>query len=381
MNTPRARPPSHQAIGVLRPLLPTAEKLLPYLARIDESRVYSNWGPLVLELSDRLASAFGTNQGSVICANSGMTALVGAILAAAGRATAERPLAIVPDFTFTATGLAAQACGYDLAIASCDRNNWTFSPQDLLRRKDLSKVGLVIPVSPFGRNVGQTEWQQFQAATGIPVVIDGAALFEALLREPRMNLGPLPVALSFHATKSFATGEGGCVITTRPDLANRTLQCLNFGFMNSRLSEVPGINGKLSEYAAAVGLAELDGWAGKYQRSMSVCDAYRQGLERLPVDMRLWTAPHISSSYVLLQCRSVQEANTVAEALASELVDTRRWYGNGLTSQPAFRDCVRLDLHGRAALEPQTIVGLPMAVDLSPQQVSRICDTIGEAIR
>ena len=63
------------SIPVLRPLLPTAHRLLPYLARIDETRTYSNWGPLVHELHQRLCSHLGQPPGSMVCARSGTAGL------------------------------------------------------------------------------------------------------------------------------------------------------------------------------------------------------------------------------------------------------------------------------------------------------------------
>ena len=67
--------PTGTPIPMMRPKLPSARKLLPYLERIDANRVYSNWGPLVAELSERLCGVFGASDGSVICANSGMSAI------------------------------------------------------------------------------------------------------------------------------------------------------------------------------------------------------------------------------------------------------------------------------------------------------------------
>src|SRR6476661_10558001 len=87
-------------VPVLRPLLPTVDRLLPYLSRIDASRCYTNWGPLASELEGRLARRFGVGDHGVISASSGTAALVGAILATAGRATPDRPLAILPALTF-----------------------------------------------------------------------------------------------------------------------------------------------------------------------------------------------------------------------------------------------------------------------------------------
>src|SRR5688572_1369581 len=67
--------PSDAPVPVLRPRLPDAHALLPYLQRIDASRTYSNWGPLVTEFGERLCDRFGVSRGGVVLANSGMSAL------------------------------------------------------------------------------------------------------------------------------------------------------------------------------------------------------------------------------------------------------------------------------------------------------------------
>src|SRR5262245_13242138 len=93
-------------LQVMRPRLPDAERILPYLRSIDEARVYSNYGPLSSALADRLCRALGVPDGSALCTSSGTAALVGAILATAGRASTARPLAMIPAFTFVATAAA-----------------------------------------------------------------------------------------------------------------------------------------------------------------------------------------------------------------------------------------------------------------------------------
>jgi dTDP-4-amino-4,6-dideoxygalactose transaminase len=369
------------AIPVLRPRLPQARDLLPYLERIDESRTYSNWGPLVRELSERLAVKLSAPHGGVVCANSGMSALVGAILATAGRATRQRPLAIVPDYTFTASALAAQMCGYELVLASCGENNWTFIPDDLnAQQSKLDQVGLVMPVAPFGRLVAQDPWLRFQQRTGIPVVIDGAGCFDVLLTEGQSGLGLLPVVLSFHATKCFGTGEGGCVVTSDAELGENVLRCLNFGFLESRNTAMPGTNGKMSEYAAAVGLAELDGWDRKHEEFLKVFLTYRQCIRAAGVPNRLWGPPDVSCAYVILECANVRQAADVVAALSADRIDTRLWYGTGLHAHDAFRNQQRLNLHGLRGLDPHLLVGLPTAVDLTRHDIERVCVAIARAV-
>ena len=144
---PGAAPRHEPAIPVLRPLLPTANRLLPYLSRIDETRTYSNWGPLVHELQQRLCSHLGQPPGSMVCASSGTAALVGAILATAGRATSDRPLAVIPALTFVGTALAVEECGFEPFVADVDATSWTLDSTRIEQEIDLERVGLVVPVA------------------------------------------------------------------------------------------------------------------------------------------------------------------------------------------------------------------------------------------
>lgn len=379
MNNARRKASADEApIPVLRPQLPKADQLLPYLQRIDSSRIYSNWGPLVLELSDRLCAAFGARTASVVCANSGMSALIAAILATAGRARPQRRFAILPDFTFTASALAVQMCDYQPLLASCDAQSWTFSPEDLLRQPGLlEQVGLVMPVAPFGRAIPQDPWIRFEEQTGIRVVIDGAACFESLVKNgDRPALGRLPVALSFHATKAFGVGEGGCVVTTDSTMYDRVLQAMNFGFLQSRNSAVAGFNGKMPEYAGAVGLAELDGWERKQAAWRTVFGHYTREFADRRIPHRLWGPPQLASSYVLVECADAGESAELMSGLYAEGIDTRLWYGNGLSAHDLYRETPRLDLHGPRQLDPRTLVGLPMAPDLPAADVARVCAAI-----
>jgi dTDP-4-amino-4,6-dideoxygalactose transaminase len=358
-------------IPVLRPRLPSAEQLLPYLRRIDETRVYTSWGPLALELEERLCRRFSLPRGGVVSAGSGTSALTAAILTAAGRAAGGRRLAIVPALTFVATAAAAESCGYTLRIVDVDPDTWQLDPERVAARTDLDEVAVVIPVAPFGRPVPQTAWLEFRERTGIPVVIDGAATFEAAASQPERILGELPVAMSFHATKAFATGEGGCVASTETGVVEQIGQALNFGFSGSRDSATPSLNGKLSEYHAAVGLAELEGWNAKQEATARVLDLYRESFDRLGLANPLVCAPEVASPYVLFQARTQLEANDVATSLAQNGISHRLWYGGGLQTHSRFAGCSFGPLPVTEELAPR-LLGLPFAVDLADGAVERI---------
>jgi len=164
-------------IPVMRPQLPRAETLLPYLRRIDASRIYSNYGPLVQQFENRLSRHFELPAGGAVSASTGTTALIGAVLATAGRARPDRPLGLIPAFTFVATAVAMEQFGYTPYLTHQYTGTLGLDPERLLADVGLDRVGVVVPVAPFGRAVPQAPWRAFRDRTGIPVVIDVAASF------------------------------------------------------------------------------------------------------------------------------------------------------------------------------------------------------------
>jgi len=358
---------------VLRPLLPTANRLLPYLSRIDETRTYSNWGPLVEELQERLCRELGQPPGSIVCASSGTTALVGGILATAGRASSDRPFAVVPALTFVGTALAVEQCGFTPVVVDVDATTWMLEPIRLEEEFDLDAVGLIVPVAPFGRPVPQSGWQTFRRRTNIPVVIDGGASFDLTASSPQPVLGDIPVTMSFHATKAFSSGEGGCVVCGSPDAAIDALRALNFGFYDSRDAMSASTNGKMSEYHAAVGLAELDGWAAKRTKLEDVVALYVDAFARVGLSDRLVCAPAVGLSYVLFLAGDIAESESLQRSLRANDIDFRLWYGRGIHGHTHFVDAAheRLDTTDDLAAR---LIGLPVAADLAPAEVARIAD-------
>jgi len=367
-----------ESIQVLRPRLPSAERLLPYLHRIDASRIYSNFGPLAQEMEKRMAPLLGVPDGCLISASSGTAALCAAILVGAGRATTNRPYAVVPAYTFVATAVAAEHCGYRPYLSDCDSTQWVLTPDQLLDHPDLDQIGVVIPVAAYGRPIEQAPWQAFSERTGIPVVIDGAACFDLLLGDPTAFTGSIPVALSFHATKAFGVGEGGAVICPDPITARQVLQSLNFGFHTVRDSLCPSLNGKLSEYHAAVGLAELDGWDEKIKAWNRVATDYRRLAAAAGIHSRLHASPSISCSYALFRCDPEYPCENVQAALRARQIDFRLWYGRGLQHQTHFADCPRSALDVTEELS-RDLLGIPSSPDLSCDAILRVVEALESA--
>jgi dTDP-4-amino-4,6-dideoxygalactose transaminase len=252
-------------------------------------------------------------------------------------------------------------------------------PERLASHAILDRTGLVVPVAAFGRSVGQNPWLAFREQTGIAVVVDGAASFETASAAPRLMIGDIPVSFSFHATKTFSTGEGGGVATTNAQLAQRVTEALNFGFFADRESRVASINGKMSEYHAAVGLAELDGWPAKQATFRALADKYRKRLNPAGLADRLVTAPEVAGCYTLFCCEDPAEAGRVTATLLKSAIEYRFWYGHGLQAQPRLRGISRSLLEVTERIAP-LIVGLPVATDLSDAALGRVITALESAV-
>jgi dTDP-4-amino-4,6-dideoxygalactose transaminase len=284
----------------------------------------------------------------------------------------------MPAYTFVATAVAAELCGYQPYFVDIHDDTWLLEPEAIYWNPVLARTGVVLPVATYGRPVSQQPWLRFRESTGIPVVIDGAASFEGVTSAADPALGALPVALSFHATKSFGVGEGGCVVSTDLRAAVRVTEALNFGFYGSREARVASTNGKLSEYHAAVGLAELDSWPEKRALWESLSARYLRAAENFNLESRFPRHPPCAGCYALLHCADTEEALRVQASLVAEDIEFRLWYGGGLHTQPHFRRVSHDPLPVTSRLAP-VLLGLPAAVDLPDASIDRVLSAVAAA--
>lgn len=366
-------------LPVCRPQLPPADEVARYLRQADAARHYTNRGPLVLQLEQRLAAALRLPAHALRSASNGTSAIEIAVLARAGTARPDRPLALIPSYTFAATGLAAERLGYTPVFVDVDPETWAMDHAAAARHPDLDRVGVIIDVAPLGTRPNLSAAEALSRKTGIAVVIDAAASFEALLDGAPAASASVPVTLSFHATKTFSTGEGGAVIWDSAEGTDALVRAANFGFNYSRRSESAGTNAKMSEINAAVGLAMLDSFAQRRADYARTLDHWRAALSVLPG--RTFTAPDLASVYVIWQAPSGAALTRAQDALTEARIDSRQWYETGLHAMPHFQRLskgpvplpVTEDLGAR-------LLGLPMAHDLDPAEMARITSVILSAL-
>ena len=354
-------------IPVAAPCMPASGAIAPYLRRIDESGWYSNFGPLINEFEARLGARFPSGAKVVTVANGtlALTLILEALQLPRGA------LCAVPSWTFVATAHAIRMAGLVPWFVDVDPENGELTPSGLDAQLALAPgpVAAAIPVAVMGRPVEAASWRAFQDATGIRIVVDAAAGFD------QVHAAPVPVMVSLHATKAMGIGEGAFIATEDEALSLRFRAMTNFGFLGDRISRHVATNAKLSEYAAAVGLAALDLWPCARGRYIAAAQNLRAHLrdETRVVFQSGWGLDWISSTCVVTLPNGA--AGHAEEALAAAGVDTRRWWSTGCHKAPAFRDCPSAPLPVTEALASSTL-GLPFFAGLSGDEVQTIASAL-----
>ncbi len=362
----------NSALGeVCRPLLPTAERLLPYLKSIDRRRWYSNWGELNTTLESRLSAEFGLVEYGCVTTSNATDAITAALIAVAGRGSSDRPYCLMPSYTFVATASAALNAGYTPYFVDIEPNGFATKPAALMEHPAMQRAGAIVAVAPYGRPIDATAWQNLAQQTGVPLVIDAAAGFDAFASGTATVARNIPVVLSFHATKVFGVGEGGAILCGDLELSKTCRRVLNFGLLGSRDARVAGINGKMSEYHAAVGLAELDEWPSKRSAFLRVAQTYRRAAERYGLRDSILAETEWASSYVLYLAGSPDVARSAAGRLQAAGLGYRWWYGQGVHREPGYAHLPADPLPVTEDVAPR-LIGLPIWVDLDDATVTSV---------
>lgn len=365
-------------IPVLVPSMPETDAIVPYLRRIDQSHIYSNYGPLSREFTDRLCGFVSERaEGAPVAATitgSGTTAIELALrYRIAGRSGR---LCLMPAYTFVATAHAAVNVGLEPFFADVDPETLALTPAIAARALAAAEgeIAAVVVVSPYGAPIDIAAWEAFEAAHGIPVVFDAAAATLNLHR-----VGTQPICVSLHATKALGIGEGGAILTTDTDLVAQTTAMTGFGFSaGSRVSEVRGGNYRISEYAAAVGLAVFDSLEERTRCLKKASLAYVEGLSRIGVRMQ----PGFGTEWLTMTISALfdpETAEAVTTGFDSAGIQWRRWYGTGCQAHPAFATC-RHDGLAQTATVAAGAIGVPLFPAITLEQIGAVCDCVKRSL-
>lgn len=248
-----------------------------FYAHIDsmfDRRWLTNGGELVRQLEQELQRYLGVRH--CVAVSSGTVALQLAF-----KALGLSGEVIIPSLTFIATAHALQWLGITPVFCDVDPQTLCIDPA-LVGRQVTPKTTGMVGVHVYGHTCDTDALQGIAAAHGLKLMYDAAHAFGNQQGGRRIGgFGECEVH-SFHATKIFNTFEGGAITTDSDELAHRLRQMRNFGFSDYDRVDGIGINAKMTEAHAAMGLANLHGLDGFLKANQANYQAYADGFAAIP---------------------------------------------------------------------------------------------------
>src|SRR3979490_3193159 len=254
-------------IYVTKPFLPPLEEFIPYLEKIWSSKVLTNGGPYHQQLEAMLCEHLGVEH--VALFTNGTIALITALQAL--RITGE---VITPPYSFVATAHSLLWNGIKPVFVDIDPGTLNLDPGKI-EAAITPQTTAIMPVHCYGHPCDVERIQAIADTYGLKVIYDAAHAFGVQCHcGSVLSHGDLSV-LSFHATKVFTTFEGGAIVCPDAKTKQRVDHLKNFGYVDETIVVAPGINGKMNEFSAALGLLQLKGVDAALRRSKAIDARYR----------------------------------------------------------------------------------------------------------
>jgi dTDP-4-amino-4,6-dideoxygalactose transaminase len=262
------------AIYVTQPYLPELAEFIPLLEQIWHNKILTNRGPFHDELERALCDYLGVEHIALFA--NGTLALVTALQAL--RITGE---VITTPYSFVATAHSLLWNGIKPVFADIDANTLNLDPRKI-EAAITPQTTAIMPVHCYGHPCDIDAIQKIADNYNLKVIYDAAHAFGVQCRGGSvLKHGDLSV-LSFHATKVFNTFEGGAIICPDAKTKQRIDHLKNFGFVDEVTVVAPGINGKMSEFNAALGLVQLKHMDEVLARRAAIDQRYRRQLAGIP---------------------------------------------------------------------------------------------------
>jgi len=362
-------------IYVTRPFLPPLEDFLPYLKEIWESHILTNEGPFHKQLEIALGEYLGVKYVSLF--SNGTLALITALQAL--KITGE---VITTPFSFVATTHALMWNNMKPVFVDIEPDTCNIDPEKIEAAITPSTTA-ILPVHVYGNPCKYIRIKEIADKYGLKVLYDAAHSFG--VKEAGISLvsfGDLSV-LSFHATKVFNTFEGGAIICHDQKTKEHIYQLRNFGIINETTVVTSGINAKMNELQAAMGLLQLNFIEKSIGKRKLVTETYRFILGNIPGITILKEQPDVRYNYayfpIFINANLFGKTrNEVYEELKAQNIFSRRYFYPLISQFPIYSG-LESACKGRmpvAERVTEEVLCLPIYPDLEMPVVDEICGII-----
>lgn len=357
-------------IALNNPVKPNLKKLNKLLEQVNNNGWYTNFGPLHNELTARLEDYLGVK--NLLLTNNGTSALQ-----VAGRAIGSQSIISTP-FSFVATVSAFKWQHDEVAFADIDPHSLNLCPQAVKAayRKGC-KADTLVATHVYGNPCDVTAIDELSEQNNFQVIYDAAHAFGVKINgQSVLNYGDAST-LSFHATKVFHTVEGGAIVFKDRVNYEKAEEIINFGIRPGQGVVNVGINAKMNEYQAAVGLVNLEEIDNLINHRAELFHAYRQGLKDF-VTLPTWhPEANANGAYMPILLENKQQLDSVTQSLDANNIQSRHYFSPSL-------DKIFVDNHNygtpNSLKTSESILCLPLHAYLNIDDVNAVIASVKKGI-
>lgn len=366
-------PAFDKTLHVGQPNIGNREKFLERVDDILERRWLTNAGTYVTQFEQRIAEIANVEHCVAMC-----NATVG--LEIAIRALELKGEVIVPSFTFIATAHVLEWQGITPVFCDIDARTHTLDParvEELITERTSGIIGVHL----WGRPCEVDELSEIAARRNLKLLFDSAHAFGCSYKGRMIgNFGDAEV-FSFHATKFINSLEGGAVVTNDANLAQQLRLMRNFGFTNYDRTDSIGLNGKLNEVSAAMGLTNLENMDALVDTNRRNHQQYQTELAGLAgVSFARYDERERSNyQYVVLEIDESETSVTrdqLLQVLHRENVLARRYFYPGCHRMAPYRQLYPNLSLPQTELVTERVLTLPTGQAITPEVISSVCAII-----
>jgi len=375
-----AKPRFDKPIPIGQLYFPSWERYEASFRGIFERQYYTNNGPLLTELEDKLQRFLGVKH--AICVSNATFGLMMAaeVMNLSGKV-------ILPSFTFIASAQSLSWSGIEPIFCDVDPLTHQIAIEKLDALIDEHVTG-IMGVNLWGGACNPVALEQYAQKHGLKLYFDSAHAFGCAVDNTKIaNFGSVEV-FSFHATKVLSATEGGCVCTNDDDLASR-LRSIRPSYGNTDSVEITKVaNARMSEAQAAIALLSLEDFPKNQQKNETLFRLYEERLRNIP-GIRLVIPAGVSfSNYQYIVCEVDEKIfglsrDSLITVLKAENVNARRYFYPGthrsigyLKSLPEYNDTLPVTDSLCA-----TCLQLPVGAMVGFDDVAAICEIIDNCQR
>lgn len=322
-----------EGLPLARPPVGNSSAVASQVESILASGVLTN-GPHVREFEARAADYLGVRHCIAVSSCTSGLMLVIRALGLSGEI-------IVPSFTFAATAHAVAWNGLRPRFADISPGTLTLSP-DAVSQVIGVRTSAILATHVFGTPCDVDGLAEIARRTGIALLLDAAHAFGSIRRGIRVGGFGDAEVFSLSPTKVLTAGEGGLITTNNDLLAERCRMGRDYGNPGDYNCRFVGLNARMSEVHAAIGLDSLEDLESRIKARNDVADAYRAALASIPgisfPDVPASDRSTYKDFTALIDASEFgMNAQRLSEALDSEGIETRRYYSPPVHTMRAYR--------------------------------------------